>query len=72
VTGSNATTLRAKVWNSASAQPDNWLATGTDSSAALQAAGSIGLKPYLSGQATNAPVVVTYSGLRCYDATTLP
>jgi hypothetical protein len=59
VTGTSPTTLSAKVWRQGSAEPASWQLTATDSASGLQAAGGIGIAPYLSGTATNAPVVVT-------------
>ena len=59
VQGTSPTTLRLKVWANGSAEPTAWAATVTDSSAALQFAGSVGLRSYLSGSATNPPVVQT-------------
>lgn len=48
----NATLLRAKLWRSGSAEPASWQVTGTDSAAALQVAGGIGISSYLSSSAT--------------------
>jgi hypothetical protein len=59
VQGTSPTALRLKVWANGSAEPAAWAVTTTDSSLALQAAGSVGLRSYLSGSATNAPVVQT-------------
>ncbi|WP_194762622.1 PKD domain-containing protein [Microbacterium sp. UFMG61] len=49
VTGTSPTTVRAKVWSSASAEPTAWQLSGTDSTAALQNPGSVGLLTYLGG-----------------------
>jgi len=59
VQGTSPTTLRFKVWANGAAEPTAWAATVTDTSAALQFAGSVGLRSYLSGSATNPPVVET-------------
>ncbi len=64
VTGLNPTTLRLKVWNASQAEPAAWQITATDSTAALQAAGAAGLRGYLSGSATNAPVVLKASNFQ--------
>ena len=56
VTGTNDTTLRAKVWLGSDPEPENWTLTAVDSYAGLQVPGSPGLIGYLSGSATNAPV----------------
>jgi PKD repeat protein len=63
VTGTNPTTLRLKVWPAGSAEPAAWQLTATDGGASLQAAGAVGVTAYLSGGATNAPVVLRMSGL---------
>jgi len=57
--GANSTTLRAKVWKEGTTEPASWQTTTTDSTAALQAAGAVGLYSYLSSSATNAPVTAT-------------
>ncbi|MDX6738508.1 LamG-like jellyroll fold domain-containing protein [Actinocorallia sp. A-T 12471] len=58
VTGTAPTTLQTKVWADGSAEP-GWLLTTTDSSAGLQVAGSVGLRTFLSGSTTNAPITLT-------------
>lgn len=63
VTGTNPTTLRARVWPTGQVEPSTWLVTVTDSFAGLQTAGSVGLQPYLSSTATNAPVVIRMDNL---------
>ncbi|CAN5222881.1 hypothetical protein BH09ACT1_BH09ACT1_18070 [soil metagenome] len=62
VTGTNPTTVRAKLWVTGTAEPTAWTTTATDSTAALQAAGYVGTESYLAAGATNAPVTVTYDG----------
>ena len=61
VSGTNPTTLSAKVWRTpvgtpTAPEPAAWLTTATDSTAALQAAGGVGYYTFLSGSATNAPI----------------
>lgn len=68
VTGTSPTTLRAKVWPSSATEPAAWQATVNDSSGALQQAGAIGLKSYLSGSAT-APITVSYDNLNVTSGT---
>ena len=63
VTGTSPTTLRAKVWKSGEAEPTFWQKAATDNTAALQSAGRVGLNAYLSGSATNAPVVASFDNL---------
>lgn len=62
-TGTAPTTFRAKVWPVGQPEPDAWTASVTDSTAALQAPGGLGLRTYLSGSATNAPVVGLFDDL---------
>jgi PKD repeat protein len=62
VAGTSPTTIQAKVWPAAQAEPAAWTATTTDTTAALQAAGSFALSSYLSGSAT-APVTTSYDDL---------
>ncbi|MGI8331772.1 LamG-like jellyroll fold domain-containing protein [Actinomadura scrupuli] len=59
VVGASPTALQAKVWADGTAEPASWQVTGTDSTAGLQVAGSVGVRTYLSGSATNAPVTLT-------------
>lgn len=61
--GTSPTTLRAKVWRSALTEPSTWQLTTTDSTTGLQTAGGVGVVSYLSGSATNAPVVLRYDNL---------
>ncbi len=61
--GSSPTTLRAKIWAVGTAEPTGWTGSVTDSTAALQAPGWIGLSTYLSGSATNAPVSTSFDDL---------
>ena len=58
VSGTSPTTVRVKVWKVGSPEPAAWLLTGTDSAAALQNPGSVGLYTYVSSSSTNGPVVV--------------
>ena len=57
VFGTNPTTVRMKVWKSGTSEPVGWATTTTDATAALQAAGSVGVYCYASGSTTNPPVV---------------
>jgi hypothetical protein len=61
--GSSPTTVRAKVWKVGSAEPSAWQLTATDSTAALQDAGGVGVVAYLSGATTNNPVAVRFDNL---------
>ncbi|MFF1635008.1 LamG-like jellyroll fold domain-containing protein [Leifsonia sp. NPDC058248] len=59
VFGTNPTTVRARVWTGAT-EPTTWQASVTDTTAALQAAGSVGLRAYMSGTATNPPLTTKF------------
>ena len=63
VTGTSPTTIRAKVWKVGTAEPANWLLSTTDSTAALQSAGGIGIYSYLSTTGTPSPLTVTFDDL---------
>ena len=63
VTGANPATIRLKVWAASAPEPAAWQLTATDSSPALQVAGSIGLTVYVSSGSTNAPIVAQVSSL---------
>jgi len=64
VTGTGTTTIRAKVWEVGTAEPASWQRSVTDTTAALQTAGSVGLMTYLSGGANNAPIIVLLDNVR--------
>ncbi|MBC7723892.1 MAG: PKD domain-containing protein [Burkholderiaceae bacterium] len=63
VSGASPTTIRAKVWKSTDAEPTAWRLSTTDSTAALQSAGSIGLGSYLAGNATVVPLSTAFDNL---------
>lgn len=63
VEGSAPTTLRFRVWNAASAEPQTWQISTTDATDSLQKAGTIGLWTYLSGSATNGPTSISVDNL---------
>lgn len=54
VVGKSPTTLRAKVWLG-TGEPSAWQLTASDSIAALQAPGAVGLHTYVSGSSSNQP-----------------
>jgi PKD repeat protein len=60
VTGTNPTTVRIRAWAEGSPEPASWQFSATDSSAALQAAGSVGLRLYLAGAVSNSPVTFRF------------
>lgn len=65
-TGST-TTLSAKIWKAAAAEPATSQVTASDSTASLQAAGSVGLWTYLSGSAAKG-VTVSIDNLKVQAA----
>jgi large repetitive protein len=69
VRGAGSTTVSAKVWRAATAEPGAWQVSATDATPRLQAPGAVGLSTYLSGTATNAPVTVSFDDL---TASTVP
>ncbi|MFE7845374.1 PKD domain-containing protein [Microbacterium sp. NPDC057407] len=62
-TAGGATTLTAKAWADGATEPVDWFVTATDAQAELQGPGQIGVLAYLSGSATNAPLVVSVDDL---------
>lgn len=58
VLGTSPTTVRAKVWKVGTVEPATWQRSVTDTTAGLQASGSVGLFGYHSSSATNAPNTV--------------
>ena len=63
VTGTAPTTIRAKAWMVGSPEPIAWAVTVTDSTLGLQGPRAIGVVPYLSASATNAPITLSIDGL---------
>ncbi len=70
--GTSPTTVRAKLWQHGDPEPGAWMASGTDSSAALQAAGTAGVHSFLAGTVTNAPILAQFDTFRVFKASTLP
>ncbi len=71
-TGVSPTVLRAKVWSADTTEPSTWQVAASDSTTALQVAGSVGLANYLAGSSTNAPVVSSFQAFKVYAASTMP
>ena len=63
VVGTNPTVLQAKAWLAGTAEPSGWTVSATDSTAALQAAGSIGILSYVSGSAAAGAQQLSISNL---------
>jgi hypothetical protein len=62
-TGVSPTNLKAKIWKASDTEPQAWTSSTTDSTAVLQANGSIGLLVYMSASATVGPVTASFSSL---------
>jgi PKD repeat protein len=60
--GTGSTALKVKVWKGAT-EPEAWTLTASDSTASLQVAGGVGLETYVSGSASNLPVVFSFDNL---------
>jgi PKD repeat protein len=63
VFGTSPTTVRAKAWAGVQTEPAAWQASVSDATAALQTAGRIGLRSYLSSTATTIPVTTRFDNL---------
>ncbi|MRG60096.1 PKD domain-containing protein [Agromyces sp. CFH 90414] len=63
VSGTNPTTVKGKVWRNGSPEPA-WQLQGSDSTAGLQAAGTIGIKSALSSVSTVPTTRLSYDNLR--------
>ena len=56
--------LSLRVWNASGAEPAAWTVTGSDSTAALAGAGSVGLRTYAGSALSNGPLNVSLDALR--------
>jgi PKD repeat protein len=68
VAGTAPTSVRLKVWKSTASEPAGWQITASDGTAELQKPGGVGLVTFLSGSATNGPVVITADELTVVPA----
>ena len=59
-----STTVTAKVWRASSPEPAPWLLTATDSTAAIQSPGGVGMLIYVSGSWTGTAPVLSIDNLR--------
>jgi hypothetical protein len=62
--GANPTTIRIRAWADGTLEPTTWQYTATNSAAALQVAGGIGLRTYIGSATTNAPILATFDDLQ--------
>jgi PKD repeat protein len=58
-----SSTLDGKVWKSGNAEPATWQISSSDSNAALQSPGGVGLWSYLGSTVGNAPLLVAFDKL---------
>jgi len=58
VTGASPTTIRVKAWADGQAEPSAWHFSATNSNSALQTAGAVGLRAYISS--TNVPITFSF------------
>jgi len=63
VVGNGSTTVRVKAWADGQAEPASWQYVATDSNAALQGPGGVGVRAYLAGSVSNSPVLVSFDEL---------
>jgi hypothetical protein len=66
-TGSGTTTLSGKVWFDGDVEPASWMIQTTDTTAALQGAGGVGVQAYQSGSSTG-PLAVLVERVRAIVA----
>ena len=64
ISGASPTTIRIRAWADGTTEPTTWNYTATNSAAALQVAGAVGLRTYIGSATTNAPVTTTFDDLR--------
>ena len=60
VSGINPTTITARAWATGTTEPATWPLSITNATAALQAAGTLGLRATTSGSTTNSPTLFTF------------
>ena len=58
VTGTSPTTVSAKMWRGGTSEPGTWQQTATNSTSAMQSAGTLGLKMQTHGSAASASFAV--------------
>jgi PKD repeat protein len=70
--GSGTTTLRTRAWRDGTTEPTTWNLTKTDATAVNQVAGGFGVRAYLSGGATNGPIVYAFDNFAATGLGTTP
>jgi PKD repeat protein len=64
VTGTGTTAINFKIWRTSQAEPGTWTATTTDTTAALQNPGHLGILLYTSGSWTGTAPVIRLDNLQ--------
>lgn len=67
--GTGTTTLRSKIWAAGTTEPTAWQLTTTDSTAALQTAGYVGISTYAGSGFTSVPYTLTFDDFRARGVT---
>ena len=67
--GVSPTTINIRAWASGQSEPSAWQFTATDSTSALQGAGSVGLRLFLASKVSNGPVGFTFDDYAVTDLT---
>jgi hypothetical protein len=63
VIGMNPTTINVKAWADGQPEPAGWQFTASDSHAAVQVAGGVGVRAYVNSGATNMPLTFSFDDL---------
>ena len=63
LSGTNPTTIRIRAWVDGGSEPSTWQYTATNSTAALQTSGGVGLMTYVDSAVSNTPVTITFDDL---------
>ena len=63
-TGTNSTTVRAKVWKGGTTEPSTWNLSSTDGTAALQVNGAVGLYAYSTGSISGAATTLYFDAFQ--------
>ena len=67
--GVSPTTIKIRAWANGQSEPSTWQFSATDSAAALQGTGSVGLRLWLANKVTNAPVAFSLDDYSVTDLT---
>lgn len=69
VAGTSPTTLAGKLWRDGTVEPASWQLTRTDSTSALQTAGTVGVHSRVSSAANAVPLTIAFDEIRVLDPT---